>query len=843
MRRRNRLIKVIVAYFVITLVVAWPLVMAISSRLPVDDSDPLFNSWVMAWNGHAIFSNPTGLFDANIFYPYRDALAYSDLMLPPALLAAPVNLASGNPIIAYNLLVLASFIFSALAMFLLVRFLTGSEAVAFIAGAAYAFSTLRLAQMGHIQLLTDGFLVMTVYFAHRWLAKRRLRDAGFCGVFLALQALSGWYYGFYGALFIALFIAFFAGIRIIRADRRSIASFSIFAAVVIIGVAPFALPYLALRGMMPGFGRNLGEAVYYSAKPLDYLSTLNPILMKIFGLEMPEPGAIWEHLLWPGIFAVSGTIIAGIMSARGAIKRSGDQAVPRSKIKWFYAILCLTALILSFGPIVFWGETRITMPYWLLWRWIPGFRALRVPARLGILVTMSLVVLAAYGWQEAVARLKARYKVSKTFPAGFWSMLVAIAAIIVVALQVSWPFKLSPPIPVGDQVPSVYRWLAKQSNKTVIELPSVEVKENAIVGGWNRDIRYLYYSAYHWNRLVNGYSGYFPPEYAQIIEASDNFPDDTGVAVLRRLKIDYLIYHTSGNRRLAAMLIKRARTVSGLKTTKRFGNDIVFVLKPETAKQPSPSVLAHLKVPSATLVGAPVNIAWRLSNTTGKRLIIKPDEEPKAKFVWADGTSGSAWPRLPLVMPSGAETWMYAQIDGPTKSGRQILRLDVSSPFIGRSSYTAQIDAVSAMPVSADNDRLNGKFIDVRIEEQKDSSPASAPAWRAGSDLPVNVSLVNTGKASWTAKFDPNSSLSEPFDKGEVHVAAFWYDKQRQISDPQIFRLAYDVAPGQRYSETYTIDLPARSGAYELKFDLVALGVAWFKDLGGNRPSLSVKVD
>ncbi|MDP1809415.1 MAG: hypothetical protein Q8L35_07770 [Actinomycetota bacterium] len=828
-KRRSVLPKAIVAYLLITLVVAWPLLMAIGSRVPVDAGDPLFNTWVLAWDSHALLTNPAGLFAANIFYPYRDTLAYSDLLLPPALLVTPVNLLSGNPMIAYNLLILASFVFSATAMFLLARFLTGSEGVAFVAGAAYSFSTYRMAQMGHIQLLTDGFLVMTVYFAHRWLVARRRRDAALCAVFLTLQALSGWYYGFYGALVLALFILFFVFAGVIRLDRKLAAPLLLMSVIVGAGVAPFALRYLKLARTLPGFSRNLGETAYFSAKPVDYLSTTNPVLLRVFGgAWAPKAGVNWEHLLWPGVFAVLGTVVAAVITWRRSFKASGE-VVQRAKIKRFYLLLGLVALVLSFGPFVTWGATRITMPYWFLWRWLPGFKALRVPARLGILVTLSLVVLAAYGWQELVALYGNRFGFSPALK----RRLVVAACLGVVIVQATWPFKLSPEIPSFGRVPPVYRWLAGQSDKRIIELPSVDVKEGAIVGGWNTDVRYLYYSTYHWNRLVNGYSGYTPPEYAQIIEVLAGFPDGTGAAVLRRLNVDYLIYHTGGNRRLAASLMKRAGKVTGVKVVRRFGDDIVFAVRPEASHSPSRSVAARLRAPAATPVGRPVNIAWRVLNTTKERLVVRPGEEPGAGFTWQDGSSGSAWPRLPLVLEPGAETWMRAQIDGPAGRGRRRLRINLSSPLIKESSYSMEVNGVAGMPVSVDNNGLGGRFTGVSVEGRA----------MAGSKLPVKIGVVNRGKAVWTVKFDPDASLEVPFDRGEVHLAAFWYDKdRRQLGDPQVLGLAYDIGPGQRYTETYFIDTPPRPGRYTLRLDIVALGVVWFKDLGLKRPSFKVKV-
>ncbi len=40
---------------------------------------------------------------------------------------------------------------------------------------------------------------------------------------------------------------------------------------------------------------------------------------------------------------------------------------------------------------------------------------------------------------------------------------------------------------------------------------------------------YLYYSTFHWQYLVNGYSGFFPPSYRRVVNACANFPDEASI--------------------------------------------------------------------------------------------------------------------------------------------------------------------------------------------------------------------------------------------------------------------------------------------------------------------------
>jgi hypothetical protein len=47
----------------------------------------------------------------------------------------------------------------------------------------------------------------------------------------------------------------------------------------------------------------------------------------------------------------------------------------------------------------------------------------------------------------------------------------------------------------------------------------------------------------HWHPLVNGYSGYYPPQYVETVVRTEHFPDDRSFAQLRHLGVRYIIVH------------------------------------------------------------------------------------------------------------------------------------------------------------------------------------------------------------------------------------------------------------------------------------------------------------
>jgi hypothetical protein len=57
------------------------------------------------------------------------------------------------------------------------------------------------------------------------------------------------------------------------------------------------------------------------------------------------------------------------------------------------------------------------------------------------------------------------------------------------------------------------------------------------------DPEYLYYSTFHWQYLVNGYSGFFPPSYLKIVNAVRDFPDQQSMDVIGSHGVRYIVIH------------------------------------------------------------------------------------------------------------------------------------------------------------------------------------------------------------------------------------------------------------------------------------------------------------
>ena len=153
-----------------------------------DKADGLLNTWLLAWDTHALLEGGGNVWDPPIFYPVKNTLTFSETMFGDLWLAAPVNYLTGNAILAANLHILACFVLGAYCTFLLVQRLTGSFAGGLAAGVMYAFNPLLWAKLefGHMNLLAFHWAPLALLCCHYFLETRSWKSL--IGTVLALVA-------------------------------------------------------------------------------------------------------------------------------------------------------------------------------------------------------------------------------------------------------------------------------------------------------------------------------------------------------------------------------------------------------------------------------------------------------------------------------------------------------------------------------------------------------------------------------------------------------------------------------------------------------------------------------
>ena len=501
-----------------TLVMTYPQVRQLDSVR--DLGDPLFSLWRLAWVAHQIVRDPLNLFDANLYYPSRLTLAYSDAMVLPGIMTAPFFWLGVPAVPLYNVALLSTFVLAGVAMYLLVRSLTGHRPAAWVASVAFAFYPFRF-QHSQMELMWACWMPLVLWAVHRTLARGRWRDGLMAGGAFAAQMLSCVYFG----LFLAAYLVPVGGALAIGSGRltravKPLAAGAILAAVLLV---PMLSPYVYTRQALGD--RSPAEVRAFSSRPQDYLVA-------------PKTNAVWGDLLGRGPHGPEDSFPGVVIVVLALVALWPPLSVPRMA----YA----AGLILAFDVSL--GSHGYIFP--VLYRDLVPFRGLRAPGRMSMFVGLSLAVLGGYGVARVTAYMRRAWL--RYLFAAVASALVLVESRTVLTLE---------PVPATHEV---YRWFDGRPSNVLAELPAEE----------NQEALYTYLSTVHWQRILNGYSGAAPLSYYEFKRSMATFPDEASMRLLRDRGTDYVLLHEEfygreAYRRVAAAvdarsdLREKARAVTG----------------------------------------------------------------------------------------------------------------------------------------------------------------------------------------------------------------------------------------------------------------------------------------
>ena len=81
---------------VLTFLMALPFSLSPGSQVVADLPDTHLYIWTLAWDAYAFLHQPLHIFDANIYHPFANTLAYSENLIGSAFFAAPIIWLTGN---------------------------------------------------------------------------------------------------------------------------------------------------------------------------------------------------------------------------------------------------------------------------------------------------------------------------------------------------------------------------------------------------------------------------------------------------------------------------------------------------------------------------------------------------------------------------------------------------------------------------------------------------------------------------------------------------------------------------------------------------------------------------
>jgi hypothetical protein len=599
MRGRYRVLRssafICALYGLLALVSIHPLWRHLTTAVPSDIGDPLLNTWILAWDGHALLTDPDHLFDANIFFPLKDTLAYSEHLLGTALPMLPILLISGEPVLAYNVAFLTSFALSGFGLYLLALRYTENRLAAFLAGLAFAFAPYRLSLMSHLSLLTIQWLPLALLYLDTFMSTTSRRSLALFAFFFICQAATSWHLAVFAAFIVALYAL---GNWLTRRAALSwpvLAGLGAAACVTALIMVPLVRPYLRVLPKLQ-MTRPWDTIVAFAATPTDYLAaySANFFWGQLTAPFRTRPGFVEEHTLFPGLLASVLTAFSlRFFGQRGGVRLAfrpesqgrgaqGGAGGAKCVVGIFWVILVLS-VSLTFGPFLRlegWG-VAIPMPYHLLTGLMPTLSLMRVPPRWMVvgLFAMSLLIgfslTSIFAWARRKGRSAPPPQPSPNFGGGR-QMVYGLALLLGLGLLAEGYAAPIPLAQVGStaQLPGVYRWLdSDRDDYAILEMPFYSAPQPEYP-----ETRRLYASTIHWKHLVNGYSGLTPSRQPELAQRLAGFPDQGAIAALQELGaqgVRYLIVHsleqgfdrdsweTDGRWRLARSLTLRPVYESG----------------------------------------------------------------------------------------------------------------------------------------------------------------------------------------------------------------------------------------------------------------------------------------
>jgi len=704
--------------------------------------DCLLNTWIITWTHLNLAKNPAAIYEANIFYPNRGSLSTSEHLFPLAVLSWPVFLASRNPILSYNFLLFLFITLNGFTMFLLLRHLTGNAWVGIMGGLMFAFNSYQIQHISHLQLQSSWLIPLAFLSLHKFFAGRRLKHSLLFAFLLFLQTLCCVYYGLFMISILLLILPL-----ILLADLKKLNPaflLKLIAPLLLFGLLTllFTRPYFSTFKDFH-FQRSLAkgtDVVHYLAPSAEnrmlgrFLSPLGKyefflfpgIAVMIFaGLFLVHKRyllrrspAFLQAILWTaaGLALLGAGIIltTGGFEARWGPVRLSLHNAAKPAFLFLAALFLLTffsflftivknrpareddknflitllglfwAFFLSFGgyfTILGHSTSALPLPFRWFYNAFPGFKGIRVPSRYAIFVIFALVILAGYGLKAVLAKIKNRA----------WGLVFCGAVVLFLNAEYLTLPQQRIGLPTPAQIPQTYKWLKEQPG----DFPVLELPFHDNIGF---DAIYMYFSLFHQKKIVNGYSGFFPPSTWYIRQVFDVFPSMAAIDVLRALGVKYVVLHQDidrpGKNRRAVRVIQE-KFSDALKpiaqyhyslreqneATAGFGDDIVFEVLPRPPEEKRVCALQEMSLPEIP------SSEWRVHSN------INVEELPRLR----DGRLDTSWT---TPGPQAANDFLQVEFANPQNVGQVALRLENFSQ-----DYAVDLD------VEVTEDGLNWKIL------------------------------------------------------------------------------------------------------------------------------------
>lgn len=510
------------------MVMTFPRVDRLATQLPGDAGDAMFNYWALRWGADRLPHLYRGFWSGPIFAGHPRTMAYSETHLGLSPFQWLLEHMLANPVLAMNLIGLALWTISCEATYRLARRITANPAASLVAALAFTYSTIRLGQYFHFHLDVGALIPLVILLALRAFEHHRLLDAVAAAVAWAVLTLSSSYYG----ILLALALGVIAIGRLVRQRdhlRRPLIAAGVMVATMGVLVGPAAAQYLELQ-RDPAYRRSYEPQ--YAARLGDFRhpSPSNRLLADVPVLRNDSAARSSENYAFPGIVTlIAGAVGVAVFARRRSWQRAGLDPERRHELA-LVAVAGVLALLLAFGrqlSIFGWHPPAL----YDLAVHFPGFRGVRVLVRMVVLFQLALALLAAVGVHRAL--LAVQNTGARQIVAG------AAAAFVLAESALTIVFVAVPRVHAG----TADAFLAHRPPGVVLELP---LPDPAIGAAWAyTEGPRMALATDDFHPRVNGYSGFYPPEYRALSATLQELPGAEAQAALCSLHVRYLLLRTA----------------------------------------------------------------------------------------------------------------------------------------------------------------------------------------------------------------------------------------------------------------------------------------------------------
>ena len=593
------------AFFVaLTLVLTYPFCTQLTTHVLSTGTDMDLAIWTIGWDVHAFTHHPWAIFDANIFFPFHNTLAYSENLIGSALIAAPVIWLTGNTVLAMNIVVLFSVAASAFGAFVLARRLQLSMAAALIAGIIFGFAPPRFFRTDQLPISTVQWIPFTLLALHVYFDTGRARYLKIAVALYSLQAVTSGH----AAAMLTLSVAMLLIWKALHGEpldvRRRIRDIGWQGGLALVPTALIYVPY-KLAQVEVGLKREyeawwMATSSYFASPTLAHQWLLShlpnwtwlrgepdswlfpgvvPLMLFVVAIWMHataaapnDAGRTWRRLaVLLECLAVGCLVLAVWVTFTGGVKlRAGTTVLLTSHgaTPWiqFLVFAGLRLALRARAPLAIAPRLTRCARWFATWR-----RSFNTPDHLWLYASIFLLcVWLSLGppfdiwrliyWMPGLnfIRMPSRFTVVGMLALGIVAasgfdrltaragstrrgLAGALCCVLLIGEFALLPMS-SEQIDVNP--PAIDRWVGTQpAPMALLEMPLSDSLGTPSRERWTT--RFMVHSMAHWKPLFVGFSGIQPPGYQANYWTMVKFPDADSLALARRLGITHVILHTS----------------------------------------------------------------------------------------------------------------------------------------------------------------------------------------------------------------------------------------------------------------------------------------------------------